>query len=40
VEEEGDLGEREEGEEIRQEVSGTGGDMREVQRVRKSNKNM
>lgn len=37
---EGDLRGREEGEEIRWLVSGTEEDRREVQRVRKSNKNM
>jgi hypothetical protein len=40
MEGERDLGGREKREEIRREVSGTGGDVREAQRVRKSNKNM
>ena len=35
-----DLGEREEGDKIRRAVSGTEGNVREVQRVKKSNKNM
>ena len=36
----GDLGGREDREEIKGGVSGTGGDWREVPRVRKWNKNM
>ena len=40
VQGEGNLGRREEGEEIRVAVSGIGGDVRVVQRVRKLNKNM
>ena len=38
--ERGDLGGKEEGEGIREEVSGTEGNRRKVQRVRKLNKNM
>jgi hypothetical protein len=40
VEGEGEQGGRKEREKIRVEVSGTGGDVREIQRVRKPNKNM
>ena len=39
VEGERDKGGKKEGEEIKDSVSGTGRDLREVQRVRKSNKN-
>jgi hypothetical protein len=36
----GGLGRKKGGEEVKMSLSGTGGDMREVHRVRKSNKNM